>query len=257
MRSEPGRALFVRTGALGDFCLTLPTLAALVDAGHTVDLICTPRFAALAAQLLGADRLGTVTDAAGLGALWIFGGRAPARYACAVAWTAAHADGLRAAGVDDVRCVAPRPPDGVPAVVHLNGAWPCNPARTFPLAVAREPARIMIAPGSAGADKRWPMARWQAVAAMLEAAGREVRWVGGPLEPWATDRPALPELAVLAAGCGAWLGADSGPAQLAARVGARVHVVGPAASAAWTPPGARFHPMAVDPEALAAAVLAG
>lgn len=257
MRSDAGRALFVRTGALGDFCLTLPTLAALIDRGYTVDLVCAPRFGALAAQLLGPDAIGSVTDAAGLDALWIFGGRAPAPYALAVAFTEAHAEGLRAAGIPDVRAVAPRPLPHTPAVTHFNTALPCDPLRAFLLDVARDRRSVVIAPGSAGADKRWPMARWQQVAAGLEAAGRRVRWVGGPLEPWATDRPDLPELAVLAASCGVWLGADSGPGHLAARVGAPVHVVGPPSSRAWCPPGARFHAMDVAPDALCAAVLRG
>lgn len=102
------------------------------------------------------------------------------------------------------------------------------------------------------------MARWEEVAEGLKARGVDVRWVGGPLEPWAsggratleqaTERPDLAGLLGLARGCRVWLGADSGPAHLAAWAGANVGVVARAESVAWAPDGARVFDWGVEAE---------
>lgn len=238
--------LFVRSGALGDFCLTAPVLAALYATGRRVDIMCQPRFATIAglvaARVPGASP-GRVWDADGAESLWLFAGK-PAtlgKYALAFAFSTAHAEALVEIGVPDVRHVASRPPRGVSAGEHFCSIWPCD--RGFRLAGGGDAGGagpVVLAPGSAGEDKRWPMERWREVARLLEGAGHDVRWVGGPLEPWATERPDLSGLVELAARSKAWIGADSGPGHLAALAGARVGVIGREESRQWLPTSATF-----------------
>ncbi len=267
-----GPILFVRSGALGDFCLTLPVLAALCDTGRRVDVVCEPRFGALAQRLLG-GRIHSLFDSGGLASLWMFGGVDPVGYATAIAYSEGYAEGLRAAGVPEVRSVASRPPESVMAADHYCSVWPCDPGWQVGCGPDSgsgsgngaergcESGPIVIAPGSASARKVWPMERWRAVAAALQdataanGAARDVRWVGGPQEPWASDRPDLDGLATLAASCAVWLGADSGPGHLAARMGAPVGVVGHPFSRPWVPRGGQFFDWDAAPDAIAAWVI--
>lgn len=230
--------LFARAGALGDFVLTLPVLRALLDAGP-VDVACPARYAPLLPD--GARR---VDDA------WIWAG-GPAPYGRAVCFSPAMADALRAAGVTEVRHVAPRPPEGVHATAHFAGVLD-RPIDLRPRVDAAPDPRVkdrpvIIAPGSGGREKRWPVERWARVAEALD--GVPVRWVAGPDEedvgrwPVAPDVPDLRGLCALAAACGAWLGPDSGPSHLAAAVGAPVAVIfGPTDPRTWAPVGARVLP---------------
>jgi hypothetical protein len=64
--------------------------------------------------------------------------------------------------------------------------------------------------------------------------------VGGPLEPWAELRPDLPGLIALAASAALWIGPDTGPTHLAARLGRpTIALFGPSDPAVWAPAGAR------------------
>lgn len=101
------------------------------------------------------------------------------------------------------------------------------------------------------------MERWSEVAAEVERRGFVVRWVGGPQEPWATDRPDLRGLLALGRSCRAWLGADSGPAHVAALGGAPVGVVVREESVAWTPRGARWFAWDAAPADVVATMLDG
>lgn len=252
--------LFVRTGALGDFCITLPVLEALFALGGRVDVMCQPRFGVLVREV---GTPGRVWDAGGIESMWLFGGEPLGgdlpHYQRAIAFSAAHADALTALGIPDVHWVEARPPRAAPpagspcdlagspstavrAVDHFRSVWPGASS-----AASSRPQRgrsgdssrtVVIAPGASAERKCWPMHRWHAVAARLTTAGFTVRWVGGPLEPWATDRPDLAGLLHLARSCHAWLGADSGPAHLAAWAGARVGVVAREESWLWAPDGA-------------------
>ncbi len=238
----------MRTGALGDFCITLPVLEALFATGERVDVMCQPRFEVLVREV---GTPGRVWDAGGVESLWLFGGGGehrggdvPHRYSVGVGFSAAHAAALRACGIPDVRAVEARPALGVSAVDHFRSVWP-RVARRGPRAPAAGP--VVIAPGASAERRCWPMERWRAVADGLATAGREVRWIGGPLEPWATDRPDLAGLRALARACGAWLGADSGPAHLAAWAGAPVGIVARPESNAWAPEGARVFGWEAEP----------
>lgn len=245
----------MRAGALGDLVLTLPVLERLAP----VDVACAPRYAPLLPP--GARRVDGD---------WIWtAARPPHPYAEAFAFSPTAARCLREAGVPIVREIAPRPPAGTHATVHfargcgldapacgLDGGWLRPRVRAVADgSVAGRP--VVIAPGSGGAEKRWPLARWLAVAEALR--GVPVVWVAGPVEegepgwPPETLRPGLPGLVALAAACGAWLGPDSGPSHLAAAAGAPVIAVfGPTDPECWAPVGAQVAPWDTSAASMAA-----
>ena len=264
-------SLVMRRAALGDFILTLPVVEALAALGPV--LVAThPRFAPLLPP--GA----ALHDDA-----WLWRGvPPPVPIARAFAFGAVAAGALRAAGIGTVHAVAALPPGGVPAVVHyaaVLGAHSWGPRGPVPrVAVAAgdpayAPGGIVIAPGSGGAAKRWPLARWHAVASALESHGRRVIWVRGPDElhetDWPVDAacPSIEGLVTLLRGADAFLGPDSGPAHLAAAIAAGsasrgggrrpsyVGVVfGPTDPAVWAPVDADVWPWDTDPDLLAASV---
>lgn len=230
--------LFVRGGALGDFVLTLPVLAALIEAGHTVDVACDRRWAPLL-RFVGPVR--RVWDVHGAEVLWMHGGRDPVGYGFAVAFSSIDLP------IADVRRVAARPPPGVSAAEHFASVYPCDPGWRLPVPPIRADRPIVVAPGSAGPAKVWP--RWAEVIARLP----EAVVVGGPNEPWATYRPDLLELAGLLASARVVLASDSGPAHLAARVGTPVGIVfGPTDPRTWAPRGATPFPWEVESDKVVA-----
>ena len=261
------RVWVVRTGALGDFVATLPVLDALRARADELVVVAPRRYAAL---FRGADQW---IDSDGTGALAMHAGRLPLDDVdVAVAWTSGVADALRRCGVCRVLEGAPRPPAGVAIHDHLwapllEGFGPrtAEPVvRPEPKAVDAIAARlgglrpVVIAPGSGGKSKRWPLQRWQDVATHV---GRPVLWVGGPVEAgeagWGEpawhdlDLSGLTALAIL---CHTWLGPDSGPSHLAAAAGARVGVLftGVTDPRNWAPPGARIFDGGTSAAALAA-----
>lgn len=106
-----GPLLFVRGGALGDFVLTLPVLAACFATGRRVDVACARRHRPLVEAVGRPHRL---WDLDGAEALWMFGGRDPVGYAEAVVFAGARAD------LPGPVChaVAARPAPGVTAAAH-------------------------------------------------------------------------------------------------------------------------------------------
>jgi ADP-heptose:LPS heptosyltransferase len=231
------RTLFVRAGALGDFVVTLPVLAFLLEQG-SVDVACGPRFATLLPFVPGAANLGRVFDVGGADASWIFGGRDPVGYDRAVAFSRGLAEGLRAAGVPEVHAVdaVPRGPAAAwfGSVVGLQDPVPR-------LVVAAGDPSVVLSPGAGAAAKRGDPAWWIALHTAL--SGLPIVWVLGPQEageswPGEVHRLDLPATARRAAGS-VWVGPDSGPTHVAAAAGARVvarfTVSDPAV---WAPPGA-------------------
>jgi hypothetical protein len=275
-------SLVVRRAALGDFVLTLPVMEALATLGP-VHVVTHARYAPL---LPPGARI--VDDA------WLWAGApAPVAYERGFAFGSIAAEALRNAGIREVHAVPPRPPAGVHAADHYAGVLPpglrAGPPRVTVVSDASVADGVVIAPGSGGREKRWPLARWLAVAQRLSLP---VVWVRGPDEQeeagWPPDAisPDLRALCALAACCRAWLGPDSGPSHLAAAVRrgawggepvlrgsggaaaggvagggeppaprgpASVGVVfGPTDPANWAPPGARVFGWDTPPEALAA-----
>ena len=121
------------------------------------------------------------------------------------------------------------------------------------LGVAPETSCVAIHPGSGSPDKCWPIERFIALAQLVEQAGRKAVFVLGPveMERWperltgqlrrqftALVCPPLSQLAGLLALADGFVGNDSGPAHLAAAVGARTVVLfGPTAPAHFAPLG--------------------
>ncbi len=108
---------------------------------------------------------------------------------------------------------------------------------------------VGLAPGAAWATKRWPVARFAALATSLKAEGARVALLGGPmdatlLEAFRAARPvdadltaeSLPVLAAGLARCRVMVGNDSGLVHVAQAVGARaVAVFGPTSVRRWGP----------------------
>jgi ADP-heptose:LPS heptosyltransferase len=251
--------------------LTLPLLRALAARGP-VDVCCAPRHACLL-PLDAQHPVRRVDDA------WIWRGAGPPTdYALAVAFSPHAADALRRCGLRDVRERAARPSAGVHAVSHalaaldpaLEHAPPVAPRIAWdqvrmrvgsegsePLTRAAR-GRFVLAPGSGGAAKRWPLDRWRAVARSL--GDDDVVWVRGPVEeeeegwPFRTLSPDLPGLCALADGARAWIGPDAGPSHLAAALGCpTLAVFGPTDAASWAPVGGTVLPWDAAPEAIARA----
>ncbi len=143
------------------------------------------------------------------------------------------------------------------AVAVLAGAAPTGqlqaPVAPYPLPAAA--LRIALHPGSGGfaPARRWPVARWAAVAAVLLAEGAQVILVGGPEEAALRQqliaqlpdraglvdlggRTSLPELGDVLRQSQLFLGGDSGVLHLAAAVGTPVVApYGPTDPRAWGP----------------------
>lgn len=120
----------------------------------------------------------------------------------------------------------------------------------------------IIHPGAAQAARRWPVARWAEVAGELSRRGERVVVTGGPEERARALRLAemagLPErdvlagktdlltLALVVAGAGRVLCADTGVGHLATAVGTpSVVLFGPTSPRAWGPPPERLRHRAV------------
>jgi ADP-heptose:LPS heptosyltransferase len=182
--------------------------------------------------------------------------------ALGVSFSATATEALRGAGCREVRSVAPVPPPGRHARDHYAAVLD-PPADGPPVvhALARPDLAdrpVVIAPGSGGAAKRWPMDRWAEVASILADDGVPVQWVAGPDEEdsasW-PSKPACPDIAglcALAAAAGCWLGPDSGPSHLARAVGcATLTVFGPTDPAQWAPVGGEVAAWDASPRTLA------
>lgn len=240
------RSVVLRTGALGDFVATIPVLSRLREEGP-VTVVADGRYR----PLFAADRW---IDANGAEGAAIFGG-SPLDADLGLAWTATAADALEACGVRRVLRGSPRPPPGMSIHDHLwsplvrsfgardrDPAVPEDPEVGVRISARLDRRPVVLAPGSGGQDKRWPIERWQAIAQEVPAL-----WVGGPIEAaepgWGSPRwddLDLRGIVALARRCRAWLGPDAGPGHLARAAGARVGVVFVSTDPAnWAPPGAR------------------
>jgi heptosyltransferase-2 len=153
------------------------------------------------------------------------------------------------------------------------------PRLPLPQPPARTPRRIAVHPGSGGTSKNWPITAWQTLLTRwANNSDLELVLVGGEAEneTLAHLRPLLPErrvtvlhglpldrLSATLAGCGAFVGHDSGISHLAAAAGTPTFVLwGPTAEHIWKPGGPHVrtirHPEGIhriEPATVSAAVL--
>jgi hypothetical protein len=151
--------------------------------------------------------------------------------------------------------IGPPPPPRWP----VPAAWRAEASRVLTEADAGADAgAVLLCPGAGSPAKCWPLERFEALAAALDRPAVFVvgpveaeRWPAGRLERLGRDFPLvtcppLEVLAALAASAGAVVANDSGPAHLAAAVGApTVTIFGPASRAEhFSPRGRRVRVMA-------------
>lgn len=258
------RILILRGGALGDFLVTLPALAALrrhwPDA--RIELAGNATAAALGVTCGVLDAVHSQHEAR-WGALYE-PAPLPADFA---RWLAAF-DAVVNFWPDPSGELArhfPRHPQQrwtagaaapacAPAADHFSAALAplgvLAPAPRFAWrapAAARVPSRVALHPGSGSPRKNWPLERWAALARWLaDDCAAELQVISGEAE--APDvlagvgralrgRP-LEELADELAHCGLFVGHDSGVSHLAAATGVPcVLLFGPTDPAIWAPPG--------------------
>jgi heptosyltransferase-2 len=256
---KSGNLVVKRSGALGDFVLTLPAFAALRRAfpGARLHLIGDPRFFSLARPDATLDH-----NSAGLiplysGAPLAAGHRS---FFADCAFSLAYAvdpDGqlersLRRLVAGEVLVWDPRPTSDLHITTHLlaplrqRGLPIPDPLPRFSLLPAERTYAqacwqerglvaplILIHPGSGGRRKCWPWDRFLALAQRCRQQGLSVLLVHGPAEADLAEQihrdpqcqnlalcpPGLLELAGLLESAALFVGNDSGPGHLAAALG--------------------------------------
>lgn len=289
-------ALLIRTGALGDFVLSLSVVEAVRAAGYgPITMVGRREFVELARS---AGRVTSVLDmeSHAMAGLFREGGMPAtlrqqiAEQALVIYWSAdpdnVLARNLGAAATGILIRLEPKAMHGsdqhivaqwqaVLASHNLTIANPTLPPHGFPGPAT--PADVILHPGSGGRAKCWPLPNYLRLARDLAEDGNTVTFSFGPVEEdwWGTDGAAelerygpvlrdlpLPELCGLLASARCYLGNDSGPTHLAAALGVPVVAVfGPATSPQqWRPLGERVtvlgHPEWPGQEEVLAAVRA-
>jgi heptosyltransferase III len=267
------RALVIRGGALGDFLLTLPVLAALRDAAPEarLEMLAYPGIAKLAragrlidearsieyGPLAGFFTQGSVLDPALRDYF--------ASFDVVVSYLydpdGIFADNLRAAGVGRLIQGPARPADTAHAIDQLAGpltelglALPTRATRLDFGADKGAPPTVALHPGSGSAAKNWPVDHWRLLAERLlaEYPDLHIAVVGGEADGAALEamrgltpdeRVAswhnlpLNQLAARLASCRAYLGHDTGVSHLAAVAGVpSLLLFGPTDPGVWAPP---------------------
>lgn len=263
-------AILVHQGALGDWVLTFPLLASLARRGGVL-AVSHPSKAKLAARLIAGVRADDVEsarwsalhagrhdaiprdDSVELVVSFVSGGGDAWARAARLAWPRAK-----------FAFVAPRPPGDWSR--HVT-QWHAQQLAAQGVALSPVPfecktdhvpatiRRVLIHPGSGGADKCWPAERFERLAHALRARGMDPRFVIGEveMERWpaevlrrlrnehgAAALDTLDALADAVAWCDAFIGNDSGPTHLAAFMGKRVVAMfGPSSPRVWAPLGDR------------------
>lgn len=273
------RILVIRGGAIGDFILTLPALRLVREAFPTahVELIGYRHIAALAEGRTYADAVRSI-EYGPLAGFFARGGALDGElceYFAGFQQVISYLfdpDGLfeanlRRAGVKNFLPAHVRLDDSAHAAHQLArplqslalyldepaaAVFPSADDRAFSADFLRSECRPLIAlhPGSGGARKNWPLARWSELIALLLGQKRRLLIVGGEAEHatlaeldaafagqlrFARDL-ALPHLAAVLACCAHFVGHDSGISHLAAAVGTPcVLLFGPTDPQVWAP----------------------
>lgn len=275
MRVIRGRILVIRGGAIGDFILTLPVLAALrgrFPDAH-LEVLGYPHIAGLALSGGLVDRVQPI-EARGLAGFFAAGGALDsatadyfARFDIIVSYLF---DPDRIFQTNVALCskaqfiVGPHRPNELErrhaTEVYLKplerlAIFDASPVPR--LAIDSQPSTrncLAVHPGSGSERKNWPEENWSALLRTVCAgAPVNVVLVGGEaegerLERLAAKLPAecvtvlrsmpLPELAVQLAGCAAFIGHDSGISHLAAALGLPALVLwGETVEGIWRPRG--------------------
>lgn len=273
----PRRILAARGGALGDFILTLPSLAAIRSRwpDAEIHLLAAHGHASLARSAgLCHDHRDPASAAAG----FLFHPETPAHPALsawigacdlAVSWLpdpqGITRQRLRQCGIPEVHQGPWTMQPERPAWLQLADGLPGNlPVHPFQLSTPSRPSRsgsLAIHPGSGGPRKTWPAERWLAtvqslhqqrlISSCLVITGEceentPARQLAPALEaagvPTRTAHQLpLPELVSTLASCQWFAGHDSGIAHLAAACGLPTHILfGPTCPAVWAPPGSHI-----------------
>lgn len=266
--SRAGRILLLFPGALGDFLLLAPSIAALRASHPEVELSVSRALEPLARALFPGP-LGPPADGAVMGSLfaaetqpalgaWLRGAARVDAWLGEPAVLERHA---RALGIGVVRRLhverGEAGPHAAAAYASMLGVAPIPP----PLPPAwREPERVRprtlaLHPGAGGAAKRWAAAGFRAVADAWRARGGDALVLLGPAEEgeeraWrgtgheVVAGLALEQVARLLAAVPCYVGNDSGVSHLAGMVGCRgVVLFGPTHPARWRPLGDGLEPL--------------
>lgn len=275
-----GRILIIRGGAIGDFVLTLPVLAALRRQFPAVGLevLGYPHIAGLAAAAGLVDAVKPIESRPLAGFFARKGSLDPAHAAYLAGFHVIFSylydpDEIfrtNLAQVTQAQVIQGphRPNESRP--VHATeqlleplqrlALFDADPVPRLELpgpAAVSVPRRLAIHPGSGGEAKNWPEGHWTALLQLLVATtGMRLLLVGGEAEGerlrrLAAKLPAdrvslarslpLPELARHLRDCAAFLGHDSGITHLAAALGLPGAVLwGPSNATVWRPRSDRF-----------------
>ena len=272
------KVLLIRGGAIGDFVLTLPVLAALrehwpqtrlevLGCSHIAQLAVAGGLAAAVRSIEAPSLAGFFAPKGSLEQGWkdYFGSFAVilsylydpegtfqenvARCSRGQFMAGPHRPDERA-GLHATACFL-RP-------LERLAIFDADPVPRLPLSAPRDPGKLLAAhPGSGGEKKNWPETKWsELLAEILRTTDRNLLLVGGEAERGRVERLAdalprervqlanslpLPELARRLAGCGAFIGHDSGISHLAASVGLPSLLLwGETPEAVWRPLGQRI-----------------
>ena len=272
------KVLLIRGGAIGDFVLTLPVLAALrehwpqtrlevLGCSHIAQLAVAGGLAAAVRSIEAPSLAGFFAPKGSLEQGWkdYFGSFAVilsylydpegtfqenvARCSRGQFMAGPHRPDERA-GLHATACFL-RP-------LERLAIFDADPVPRLPLSAPRDPGKLLAAhPGSGGEKKNWPETKWsELLAEILRTTDRNLLLVGGEAERGRVERLAdalprervqlanslpLPELARRLAGCDAFIGHDSGISHLAASVGLPSLLLwGETPEAVWRPLGQRI-----------------
>jgi heptosyltransferase III len=275
MTLHPKKILVIRGGALGDFILTLPALAALRRGfpTHALEILGSERAASLAVAGGLADRVSALESPA-LAGFFTRDGAWPARAAEFFAGfeliVSYLYDPEKIFQSNVARCgtarflAGPHRPDESSKLhatkvllrpLEILGLGEADPRPRLLLPGSAESSadpRLAVHPGSGGVAKNWPEAKW---AELLQKLAAKTGWnfllIGGEAEGARCQRlaAALPsqrvrlaqnlplvELAQTMRSCAAFIGHDSGITHLAAALGLPGLVLwGPSNEAVWRP----------------------
>jgi len=263
------KLLIIHQGAIGDFILAFPAVIRLQARYGSIDVLCQSQLGKLAGFLGLAEKWHPLEAAR-----WasLFADQIDPKIRALLAlydkiilfsFSDQLEESVNQVADRPVCRIPPRPP--VHERIHvaqflLDGIYRCGliteadakpDSVPLPVRGGRPPNRqkILLHPGAGSIRKRWPVAGFFQVAALLENDGLKPEFVLGPAEEILVDElqpqarlvhtPGnLIDLAVLLESAGGYIGNDSGASHLAAYLGLPAVVIfGPADPARWAPLG--------------------